>query len=492
MAESTRLIPSTVFRSLPLPRLAVLLFLESAITPNATAVELETASDTRTRMIVLTDIGGDPDDQQSMVRLLLYANEFQLEGLIATALKDDTIHPEMIRERIEAYRKVYPDLTNHAGGYPTPDKLLTLVKAGCLSRMTENTGQGKSTEGSRHIMEVVDRDDPRPVWVTVWGAATDLAQALWDVKNKRSPKEAVEFVSKLRVYDIAGQDDGGAWICHTFPEIFYLRSVLQFQGISVREARPFPPDVTGANIETFTTEWVADNVISHGPLGALYVERKWKYEGDTPAFLYLLPNGLSDPEQMSQGNWGGRFDPVRMRNAGAFNKTCAAAQLKYHDYSMFTEAADTWSWGEHTYKHNTTAALFRWREEFQNDFAARMDWSITSEYEKANHNPIAAFAGQAGSDVIYLTVKQQEKVPLSAAGTRDPDGDRLEYCWWHYPEPGTFHGDLIIDGCDQSEASFVAPKVFSPVTIHVILTVRDTGTPALYNYRRAVVTVNPN
>jgi len=443
-------------------------------------------------MIVLTDIGGDPDDQQSMVRLLLYANEFQLEGLIATALKNDTVHPEMIRERIEAYREVYLNLTKHADGYPSPDELLTLVKVGCRSRMTRNIGRGKSTEASRHIIDVVDRDDSRPVWVTVWGAATDLAQTLWDVKNERSPEEAARFVSKLRVYDIAGQDDSGAWICHTFPEIFYLRSVLQFQGISVRKARPFPPNVTGANIETFTMEWVAENVMSHGPLGALYVERKWKYEGDTPAFLYLLPNGLSDPEQMSHGNWGGRFHPVRMRNAGAFNKTCAASQVKYHDYSMFTEAADTWSWGEHTYKHNTTAALFRWREEFQNDFAARMDWSITPEYEKANHNPIAAFAGQPGSDVIYLTLKQGEDVPLSAAGTRDPDGDPLEYRWWHYREPGTFHGDLAIDSFDQPKASFVAPKVFSPVTIHIILTVRDTGKPALYNYRRVVITVNPN
>ena len=85
-------------------------------------------------MIVLTDIGGDPDDQQSMVRLLLYANEFQLEGLIATALKDHTFHPEMIRERIEAYRQVHPNLTKHADGLPAADDLLRLVKTGCLSR----------------------------------------------------------------------------------------------------------------------------------------------------------------------------------------------------------------------------------------------------------------------------------------------------------------------------------------------------------------------
>ena len=39
----------------------------------------------RPRLIVLTDTGGDPDDQQSMVRLMAFANEFAIEGLIASA-----------------------------------------------------------------------------------------------------------------------------------------------------------------------------------------------------------------------------------------------------------------------------------------------------------------------------------------------------------------------------------------------------------------------
>ena len=37
------------------------------------------------RLIVTTDIGQDPDDQQSMVRLLHYANEFDIEGIITNA-----------------------------------------------------------------------------------------------------------------------------------------------------------------------------------------------------------------------------------------------------------------------------------------------------------------------------------------------------------------------------------------------------------------------
>ena len=75
------------------------------------------------RLITLTDITNEPDDEQSMIRLLLYANEFDLEGLIATTSVwlHDTVAPEKIVERIRAYGKVRPNLIKHADGYPTED-----------------------------------------------------------------------------------------------------------------------------------------------------------------------------------------------------------------------------------------------------------------------------------------------------------------------------------------------------------------------------------
>jgi hypothetical protein len=239
------------------------------------------------RLLILTDIGGDPDDQQSMVRLLLYANEFDLEGLVATSTRS-RINPDQIYERIEAYREVRSNLVKHAEGYPTAKFLRSLVKTGTKNRNMTSVGPGKSTEGSRHIISVVDKKDERPLWITVWGAPTDLAQALWDVSHSRSKAELDAFISRMRIYDIAGQDDCGGWICHNFPGIFWLRSVDMFQAISIKKSRPFPPHVTGPNLETFTTEWVASNVRNHGPLGALYPERRHKYEGDTPAYLHLL------------------------------------------------------------------------------------------------------------------------------------------------------------------------------------------------------------
>lgn len=444
------------------------------------------------RLLILTDIGGDPDDQQSMVRLLLYSNEFDLEGLIATSVRS-RVNPDQIRERIEAYRKVRPNLVKHAAGYPTADDLLGLVKSGVAERNMTSIGEGKSTEGSRHIISVVDKEDDRPVWINVWGAPTDLAQALWDVSHNRNEKEVEAFVAKMRVYDIAGQDDSGAWICREFPKIFWLRSVDMFQAISVRIARPFPPHVTGPNLETFTTEWVANNVRNHGPLGALYPERKWKYEGDTPAFLYLLPIGLNDPEQMTHGSWGGRFNHVKTLNPGSFSKKYAEAQKKFRDFSMFTEAPDSWRYKSKTYT-STYAGLFRWREAFQNDFAAHMDWSV-KPFEEANHPPRVVLNGDGSLDIVKINTQIGKVVQLDATGSVDPDGDNLTYRWVYYPEPGTYGerhdlNSVQIKNSGKMKATLTIPgDAKTGDSIHILLQVTDDGDPALTRYRRMIIQV---
>lgn len=441
----------------------------------------------RQRLLVLTDIGGDPDDQQSMVRLLLYANEFDLEGLVATSVRSQ-VNPDHIYERIEAYRKVRSHLVKHADGYPTADFLRSLVKNGTKDRNMTSVGRGKSTEGSRHIVSVVDKQDARPVWITVWGAPTDLAQALWDVSHSRSKAELDAFISRMRVYDIAGQDDCGGWICHNFPEMFWLRSVDMFQAISVRIARPFPAHVTGPNLETFTTEWVAENVRNHGPLGALYPERKWKYEGDTPAYLHLLPIGLNDPERFTHGSWGGRFNLVKTRNPTTFNKRNTEAEKKYHDFEMYTGAKDAWPYKGKTYNSHY-AGLFRWREAFQNDFAARMDWSMADSYEGVNHNPVAAFDNDTSRQYVFLRAKTGTSVQLSAAGSSDPDGDEISYRWFHYGEAGhrPYKGMIGIKNAYRANARFIMPELEAGQEVHIILEIKDGGDPALYSYRRIVV-----
>lgn len=444
----------------------------------------------KARVIVLTDITNEPDDEQSLIRFLLYSNEYDVEGMLASTStwRKDSVHPEKIVERIEAYGRVRDNLLQHATGFPPKEQLLNLTKACQPYYGMAGVGSGKGSPGADLIISVVDKSDPRPVWISIWGGANCLAQALWEVQQTRSAAEVASFVSKLRVYEIGGQDDAGAWICHTFSDVFWARSVQQFQAISVRERNPFPPEVTGANIETFTPDWVDEHVQRHGPLGALYPDAVFKHEGDTPAFLHLIPNGLSKPEQLHLGTWGGRFTVDREANPKGMARV-TRDQATFHDFSMYVDASDTWTYQGITYANSVHAALFRWREAFQHDFAARMDWSVADAYDKANHNPIAGFDHDTSREPVILQVKGGETVFLSAEGSFDPDGDALTYRWFYYPEPGTYAGTIQINRPASKHASITAPTVSDPTVLHLILEVRDTGEPALFSYRRILVHV---
>src|SRR5690606_24910208 len=181
----------------------------------------------KSRVIVLTDIGGDPDDQESMVRFLLYANEFDVEGLVASSSRHlrTGVQPQQIVQRVQAYGQVLPNLRVHAEGYPDAQYLLDRIKAGSSEFGMEGVGEGKDTDASRWIIQTVDAPDPRPVYVLAWGGAVDLAQALWTVRETRSPEQLAAFVAKLRVYSISDQDNAGGWLRRYFPDMFWIASI---------------------------------------------------------------------------------------------------------------------------------------------------------------------------------------------------------------------------------------------------------------------------
>jgi hypothetical protein len=191
----------------------------SAVNAKTEFVEIE-----KQRVIVLTDISNEPDDEQSLVRFLVYSNEYDVEGMIATTsvwLKDK-VRPNKIQEAVLAYGRVRNNLLKHASGYPTTEHVLSVIKAGRGEFGLDGVGQGKSSQGSRHIIAALNKPDKRPVWLCVWGGANCLAQALWDVKYTRSPEELDAFISKLRVYTISDQDNSGRRMRITFPNLFYI------------------------------------------------------------------------------------------------------------------------------------------------------------------------------------------------------------------------------------------------------------------------------
>ena len=181
------------------------------------------------RLVILTDMENEPDDSQTMVRLLMYSNEIDIEGLIAVTSKwlPRLVFPESITARVNAYGVVRKNLVKHAAGWPSEQYLLDRVAGGQRGYGMSAVGDGKSTEGSELIIKAVDKEDSRPIWFAINAGANTLAQALWDVRKTRSPEEVAAFVKKVKVYDDSGQDDAGAWIAHTFPDLFYIRSRSQ-------------------------------------------------------------------------------------------------------------------------------------------------------------------------------------------------------------------------------------------------------------------------
>ncbi len=468
-------------------------FLLAAIASLIVATQAMAAD--KLRVIVLTDITNEPDDEQSMVRFLCYANEFDVEALIATTscwLRNRTA-PEKITERIEAYGQVRDNLTKHASGWPSKEDLLKVVKTGVPRFGMKGVGKGQSSPGAKLIIEVVDRDDKRPIYVSIWGGSNCLAQALWEVKEIRGKEAVSKFVSKLRVYTISDQDDAGPWMRKTFPGLFYVVSpgYEENGGHGYRHAAwvgisgdRFHGRFKGPDFSIVDNPWLDEHIRrNHGPLGALHPHTKYLMEGDTPSFFRLIPNGLNAPEHPDYGGWGGRYQLYKPETKRWFYEP--------ETRPIWTDSVDKVQGVDGKWYSSNHATVWRWREAYQHDFAARIDWTVAKRFEDANHNPVVVVNGDKTENPVRIAVKAGEKVELDATGTRDPDGDDLTYRWFVYTEAGSFQPDkpgvFDISGSSEVRARFAAPRASKPVTIHLILEVKDNGRPSLYSYRRVIL-----
>ncbi|MBN2263732.1 MAG: DUF1593 domain-containing protein, partial [Prolixibacteraceae bacterium] len=335
------------------------LILIIAVLGFSTVKVLAETTSSKPRIINMTDLGADPDDIQSMVRFLVQSNEFETEGLIVTTgcWKKSQSNINMLTNILNAYGQVVYNLQVHDPEFPSLEYLKSISALGQKGYGMGDVGDGKDSPGSELIISAVDKDDPRPVWICFWGGGNTLAQALWKVKHTRIEAELKKFVSKIRVYDILGQDNAGTWIAKNFPDMLYIRATAVYG---------WQPPKNG--------DYQKNDIQSHGPLGAVYPDTKWETEGDTPAFLHVFPNGLSNPDEVWQGGWGGRFD--RTKKAGIRGMSCMDGEDKVYDtYYMYG---------------NTSAGssdISRWSTAYNNDFAARMDWTMNSNYADVNHHP---------------------------------------------------------------------------------------------------------
>jgi hypothetical protein len=430
------------------------------------------AAQLRPRLVVLTDIGGDPDDQQSMIRLMLYSNEFEIEGLIASAsgtpgeLKEAVVRPDLIRQIVEAYGRVQPNLATHAEGFPPAGELLGRIKSGNPHRGLDYIGPGQDTEGSDWLIRCADASD-QPLCITIWGGQTDLAQALWRVRRDRSPDELKIFLQKLRIYDISDQDRIQPWIFENFPDLFYMLAKAP-AGRDKREGA-YRGMYLGGDESSTSLAWLDEHVRKkHGPLGELYPPRTWTEpnphgalkEGDTPSWFFFRPSPLSDPEHPDWGGWGGRF--------------------RRSERGLWRDVPDLVNG-----QPDPRASVWRWRPIFQREFQARLDWCVT-ERKKANHAPVIVIDGMRLARPLVRTAKAGSTLRFDASQSTDPDGHKLSFHWWLYHDAGNMSGAAL--RVTTAAVGLDVPLAARGQTAHVIVEATDDGNPPLTTCARIVVT----
>ncbi|MBL8890240.1 MAG: DUF1593 domain-containing protein [Planctomycetaceae bacterium] len=421
----------------------------------------------RLRVIIETDAGGDPDDEQSLVRFLLYSNEWDVEGIIcnrARARDGENLNTartglEIVRRMVAAYGECHSNLIQHDSQYPAAERLLQRTVP----------GYSDTDDGVKLIIAAVDSPDPRPIWFMNWGtdhgaAPSCLKRALDQVLAERGPEGYSKFKSRLR---ISGDDRFDQHTTEFLPPFPIWVNTKGPELERQRWYRRFGP--LSANAGGF--DLARDALTDHGPLGALYptntdIPQK---EGDTPQFLYLVPTGMNDPNQPNWGSWAGRYG----RNENFSDRRV-----------YWANQADDW----HGTIHRENS-LRRWSEDFQNDFRARLDWCVQKS-SNANHPPIPVLNGVPGREIVSISASAGAMIKLVTTGTIDPDGDALEYSWSHYREAGTYLSEVSIPTPDASGLELEIPQNASGTAIHIILTVRDNGEPNLTRYRRVIVNVN--
>lgn len=479
----------------------------------------QSKSSSKPRTIVTTD--GEIDDVDSYIRMLLYANEFNIEGLIYsssmwhykgdgkgtkfTSEMDMTkkIYGEKTELRwvgttwmnalIDAYEKVYPNLVKHDKAFPSASKLRSVIKVGNIDFEGE---MEKVTEGSEFIKNKLLGNNNEPIYLQAWGGSNTIARALKSIeeeyKNKPNWGKIYQSVSKKAIIYIIMDQDAvyEKYIAKNWPDITILMNKWQFGAWAYNWKKQVPQPFQ----YTLEGKFMSDEIINnHGPLTKMYYSYgdgqkqagddehihgeitkikngQWgsfnQYdflsEGDSPAYFHLIDVGLGNLTKPEFGGWGGRF--IKEKN----NKYTTVGVA---DFNFYTSKLDN------------DFPQSRWIEAMQLDFAARADWCI-KDFKNANHAPkITVKEGK------NINVKAGQNVKLTALAT-DPDGNKVNIKFWQYQEVGTSKEKVEITSKGNIVQIQIPQNAKSGDTFHIIVEGKDDGLPSLTRYGRVVLRVD--
>lgn len=445
------------------------------------------------RLVVLTDIGPaevEPDDNESAVRLLAYADRFEIEAICCTVGWNCDPYPaewsDYLYNVIDGYEVDVHNLMKRSGqegflapeqeqgrqalGYwPSADYVRSRSMPGSPCAGIGVIGEGNDSQGSDMLIKLADEDDDRPIYVCAWGSANTLAQAVWRVQQTRTPDEFKAFLHKFRLYTITDQDMVyGMRNNRSYSSHMWLRREFADDLILVWDECAW---LNQNNLGVAGWDLYAEHIQGHGKMGReAYPDYLWGVEGDTPSFLNCMPNGLNDPDDPTQVGWGG-----------------------VHEFAVSPDR-ETWAWTNYWEPLRSISNAYEHKfypDEF-NDFAARMQWA---DEGSGNHNPVVVIDGTAGPAPVRMTVPAGRRVRFDASGSWDPDGDNLTFYWWFQKFPGrpespSLRGSSsLLSGNSSASPTAVSAVFTEPGEYHLICEVHDDGNFTLPAYRRIIITV---
>lgn len=493
-------------------------------------------------------ITADPelDDNNSLIRFLLYSNDLDIEGLIYASSgfhwKGDgkgtkwfvpgreyarfgldtcpcvswrwAKNERFIDDIVEAYEKSYPNLKVHDPEFPAPPELKAKIRFGNIDFDGDIS---KNTPGSDLIKSVMLDDKPGPVFITAWGGQSTIARALKSIQEQFENTTQWEAIKKkvsrkIVLLPSGDQDDTYA---------IYIRP--SWPGIEYRQFSAGPNYSYGAQLGAkpedsvyLTASWMKENISDRGSLGSLYrvwgdgkqmvkgdimdyfgiaghtgeelkkmgyivwmpVQPKgsWLGEGDDHTFMNMLGNGLRAYEAGYYGGWGGRESGREAQNfsfpSDSSGNTSADAMANTLS-SMNSQIS----------KNAKEIAYPDFFPQAQRDFAARMKWSVTSQYANANHQPVVRVEGP-----LMILASPGQKIRLNGS-VSDPDKNKVSITWWQFLV-GSYPGKVDISNPNTATTEVTIPKdAADGQTIHLILQATDDGTPSLTSYQRVIVSV---